>query len=529
MVNKMQKTTAIALAALSATTITMSTKAIGAEKLEVMEGTINSIYSYKNGTYLFDGYRSEENHSSGYYFDGEKDIEVDTVDSDIFSYAGKYVSFGNDETLFNLETGEVEEENDEDKKVFMEHKFKVKASKAEKYEALDKIYLNDEKQLKNICYGDEWFEYRIAGNAEGKGRTFLTYLSSNEQHLDASEGLGIIVHQKQEDGSVKKIELNKIKDVSSNGYVIEDQKTVFSTKDYIYRFIKIKQNKEESDDNNTTAYLQRISKEQGKMKKGIYQPKSIISYEINEDDMIMELLENYDDNQYVFFDTEDSIYAGYFNGSEFNIEKYNLKKVKESRLDKRKLEFDEKMKYKNVQDITQDCNADLWVLSKGKVSKFVNDDLEDRYLVDRSLNRISVYNDNNLSVWNTENDIYSIVSEEEKIVEDSLGKDETSNNGQGWSKNEEGKTIFIDETGKIYTGWLKDKDNWYYMNENGIMHSGWLKDNGSWYYLQEDGIMKTGWFKDSNGKWYYLKANGSMACNESIDGYTLGPNGAWIN
>ena len=554
MINKMQKTTSIITAAMSFAAMGMNTKAIGAERLEAIEGTMNSIHNYKNGTYVFDGYRSDEYDSAGYYFNGDEDIKIEEVDFEISSYGNKYVSFGNDEILFNLDTGTIEEETDEDKKIFMEEKFRLsKVNKAEKYESIDTPFLNFVKKLNNTFYGDEWFEYRVAGNKENSGKTFLTYLSDNGQHLDASEGLGIIVHEKQEDGSVEKIELSKTKDLSTYNYKIEEQKTVFSTKDYIYRLIKIKSTKEDSD-NEVTAYLQKISKEQGKLKKGVYQPKSMISYKLNEDDSIMNILENDEEDNYIFFDVDNSLYIGYFDGDDLSIEKYNLKKTKESRLDTRIVEFDDDITYEDVKAITQDSNGNLWVVSKGKVSKFVNDDLEVRYLVDRSLNNISVYNDENLSLWNTENNIYSIVSNKEVIIDDvtsdnSMDKSEIEETVQGWSKNNEGDVVFVDGEGNYHTGWLKDNDKWYYLNENGVMHTGWIKNNGSWYYLQEDGTMKTGWLKDndnwyymnengmmhigwlkdSDGKWYFLKENGSMAYNETVNGYNLGSDGAWIN
>lgn len=39
--------------------------------------------------------------------------------------------------------------------------------------------------------------------------------------------------------------------------------------------------------------------------------------------------------------------------------------------------------------------------------------------------------------------------------------------------------------------------------------------------------MSTGWVQDGN-TWYYCNADGSMESNTTIDGYTLGSNGAWI-
>ena len=60
------------------------------------------------------------------------------------------------------------------------------------------------------------------------------------------------------------------------------------------------------------------------------------------------------------------------------------------------------------------------------------------------------------------------------------------------------------------------------------MQTGWVEDNYKWYYLNNSGVMQTGWLKDIDGRWYYLYENGSMATNTVIDGYVIGSNGAWI-
>ena len=41
----------------------------------------------------------------------------------------------------------------------------------------------------------------------------------------------------------------------------------------------------------------------------------------------------------------------------------------------------------------------------------------------------------------------------------------------------------------MQTGWLKNKNNWYYLNEKGDMQIGWLKYKNKWYYLQKSGAM----------------------------------------
>ena len=53
-------------------------------------------------------------------------------------------------------------------------------------------------------------------------------------------------------------------------------------------------------------------------------------------------------------------------------------------------------------------------------------------------------------------------------------------------------------------------------------------DGGTTYYLGVDGVMATGW-QEIEGKWYYFNGSGAMQKNTTIDGYTLGADGAWVN
>ena len=59
------------------------------------------------------------------------------------------------------------------------------------------------------------------------------------------------------------------------------------------------------------------------------------------------------------------------------------------------------------------------------------------------------------------------------------------------------------------------------------METGWIKDKDKWYYLHVDGCMKTGWIKDKD-KWYYLDKNGDMVTNTIIDGYKINHEGVWV-
>ena len=48
---------------------------------------------------------------------------------------------------------------------------------------------------------------------------------------------------------------------------------------------------------------------------------------------------------------------------------------------------------------------------------------------------------------------------------------------------------------EMKTGWVKDKEAWYYMDSTGIMKTGEIEVAGHHYYLEESGAMKQGWLK----------------------------------
>ena len=76
-------------------------------------------------------------------------------------------------------------------------------------------------------------------------------------------------------------------------------------------------------------------------------------------------------------------------------------------------------------------------------------------------------------------------------------------------------------------GWQQnDSGQWSYYR-NGKSVKGWLSDDQKWYWLDKTtGMMFAGGWKQIDGKWYYFYADGVMAVNTTIDGYTIGSNGA---
>lgn len=113
-------------------------------------------------------------------------------------------------------------------------------------------------------------------------------------------------------------------------------------------------------------------------------------------------------------------------------------------------------------------------------------------------------------------------------------------NGIGW---------WIEDTSGWYpTGmWQKIDGTWYYFNDEGYMASGewvngywinydgswtyesigsWRYGSGGWWYGDTSGWYARGWQK-IDGYWYYFGGDGWMVTNQYVDGYYIGPDGAW--
>ena len=112
-----------------------------------------------------------------------------------------------------------------------------------------------------------------------------------------------------------------------------------------------------------------------------------------------------------------------------------------------------------------------------------------------------------------------------------IGKKGNRFDPQGTATRAEGATVlrrFVEIIVEPQTaqGWMQNHSgSWQYM-KNGKPVTGWLQDDEKWYWLDNNGLMFVGGFKQIGGKWYYFYPDGSMAVNTTIDGYTIGSDGA---
>ncbi|MBE6063532.1 MAG: N-acetylmuramoyl-L-alanine amidase family protein [Clostridium butyricum] len=550
MIKRVNKLTALLVAATSVASIAPMTSAHAATKLETLEAVVESVQAFDGGKYIFDGYRNDEQDSATYFFDGKKDIEIEDVDGDSFvKYGKEFVSFNNSkETLLNLSNGKVDEDTVSDKIAYMQTKFNTSVIKKVKK------YTNNEAKLQDITvadqidgnqFGEVWYGYTTSAQVT----TYAGYVSSKGKYIDATETANVVYYVQDGELKGKKIEFDKMSDtktVDGKTYSLEVGKTLFADSDNIYRVVKVVGGTKE------VSYIQKLSKAQGETVDGAYIPKEVVSYEISD-----EVLNNIEANSAVRV-VNKSIYTVDFNKSakEITMKKYDFVKERDDASDA--ITKDRVYKVKEDEDFDDidneeataydiDVNGNVWVLCKGKIQKVVKGKLTTMYTVDRTMNEISVYDDNDIVAWNTENEIYATVAGKETSEEEVKEEEKKVEVVAGWAKNSDGTWSYNKVDGTKATGWLNDNGTWYYLNNNGIMQTGWvnlngtwyflqssgamktgwLNDNGTWYYLQSSGAMKTGWLND-NGTWYYLNSNGSMAANTTVDGYRLGSNGAWI-
>ena len=200
-----------------------------------------------------------------------------------------------------------------------------------------------------------------------------------------------------------------------------------------------------------------------------------------------------------------------------------------------------------------DVDGNLWVIADGKIYQYKDGgDMTKVYTTDSALDAISVYDSNNMFLWEVNGDIYTTVNEGKAQNAADSGASTTTTQAattkSGWDKLADGSWNFYDATGTkvvnswqnvggvwyflkadgtMATGWQQVGGAWYFLASSGAMQTGWVVDGGTWYYLAPSGAMKTGWVLD-NGTWYYLQSNGAMAHDTTVDGYVLGSNGAML-
>ena len=588
MIKRMNKLTALMVAATAVASIVPAASASAATKLQVQEGNIDAAVAFGDGKYIYDGYMTDDDVSGLYFNNGEKDSYLeDDEDYDFSSvkYGTKYVIVKEDgeDYLLDLSTGKVlDDESIDDLRENVELKLRTTLKKADDRYALsgNKIVFEGEDSITPVLenqFGDVWYSYAVK-DADDADKTLYGFVNESGKYIDVSATANMTVSTT--DSAVRVTEYDKAKN-NVEVSLVEAPQVIAQDSNYLYTITKVSV-KVSGQADGTRTYIQKISKAQGETKDGAYLPKSVDSYEIssslyidNDNDDTAKAEELLLDSDNMIRVIKDTIYVTSVEDGKVYVNTIKLKKEKVTKNDgTKKLDVyvaikdqddDEKIEG-GVDAVSIDADGNTWAVNKGKIYKFDGTEFVEVYNVDRTIDHLDVYDSNNLIAWNKENEVFATVQTKS---EDNTTEDDKNETAQaGWVKNSDGTWSYNKADGTKATGWLLDGSTWYYLNSNGIMQTGWLNlsgtwyylngsgamqtgwlndngtwyylqssgamktgwlnDNGTWYYLQSNGAMKTGWLEDTDGNWYYLQSNGAMAKNTTIDGYRLGSNGAWI-
>jgi nitrite reductase/ring-hydroxylating ferredoxin subunit len=571
----MNKVTSLLVAAAAIVSI-VPASAADYKKIDSQEGTVYSAVAYKDGKFFIDGEVNDKDEAAYYLANGKYNAiaDVDTGSS-ITTYGTKYINVEDGDSFLNLETGAVTtdsiKENAEDDTASALRK-NVKKDTDGRYTTADAESIKDlaGNELAGNKFGQVWYGVKYAADkATNATATDLNvYTDASGNYIDADYNLGSVKVTTTATGATEKTVTVSNTDDTYDGAGLADSVTASVSNEtvigqdanYIYRTAKVTVKTATgvavskidglTIATATTAFdttvagevsfntIQKISKAQASDDvDGAKYAKTVNTYIVSDDAGVAATL-----LASAKFSIVDGKVIAYTDGASVDAQTIELKSS-------------QGYYYTDVTDadaedataVDVDANGNLWRLEGGYVYKFDNNDAWDKiYKVDGAMNKLSVYDQNDMVVWNESDEVYSVISAKatETPVDTTTPPVETKkgwvNTAAGWTffnaagtqakgqwVNDGGVWYMIKADGIMATGWYNDNGTWYFLAGSGAMKTGWVQDGSTWYYLQSSGAMKTGWLND-NGTWYYLNGSGAMLANTSVDGYKLGASGAWV-
>ncbi|MBN1066002.1 N-acetylmuramoyl-L-alanine amidase family protein [Clostridium botulinum] len=568
------------------------------------DGKIYHAVAYKDGHFYVDG-EVDGKDEAAYFYEGGKANALGEIDSNSIAkaYGEKYVDIEDGDYYVDLTNGKVKDDNIKDElsdDAGSALRKTLKDNTDDRYDEANTKESRDKDDLYVVSgnkFGESWYytEVKAASDctSNDKAKNFNVFTDAKGNYIDADYNLGKI-KVKVNDGTTTCSAVNiENTDKEYEGNVKKDltasirQKAVLGQDDKnIYRYaeltLKVEKNgdkdqrivevngKKLKDANDVVVLpvIQKISKEQASGDiDGAKYAKTVSTYVVSNDDADIaknddknnddydKILKLLDDVADIKDDKADNkAHATISNGK---IVVYRGQGEKEVLAQTATLktkagwyytdcEGDSKEDVDHTKDsgyaLDVDVEGNLWRLDGGFIYKWDNkDDWDKVYKVDGSMDQLSVYNKDNMVVWNEDDEVYSVIGQKEEKED----KPEVEVKA-GWTQAADGTWTFVKDGVKA-TGWLQDGANWYLLNDAGIMQTGWQTVGGTWYYLAGNGAMQTGWqnlggnwyflqpsgamvtgWYNDNGTWYFCDGSGKMLANTTVNGYVLGANGAWV-
>ncbi|BCZ48991.1 hypothetical protein psyc5s11_50580 [Clostridium gelidum] len=160
MIKRTNKITALLIAATSIMSL-VPAMAADSTRLATKEGTIQEVVAFKDGKYVYEGYKTDGDNKSVYYNDGQKDTEInnltDATLQDKYNNDSVIAFDGSDEYLVNLSDGKVTDQDvASDLQNTSENKLVAKLKKTSRYGSNVSV---DLQKITPNQFGDVWYSY----------------------------------------------------------------------------------------------------------------------------------------------------------------------------------------------------------------------------------------------------------------------------------------------------------------------------------------------------------------------------------
>lgn len=574
-------------------------------KVKSQNGEINDAVAFKDGTSCISGNIDGLGNGTFILSNGNfNKLNNINSDSDINFYGDKYADVHDGQSFIDLSNGAVVSNNVKKSDDDSASSKLMNNMKNDNQGRIAKEELSSPKSLKELPKNkglDSWYKssYSLVETStiiNGGCRETAVYSDSNGNYIDADYSLGQVTVGLDNGKNVTISNTHdKVEDIIAS---ISNCEVIGQDSKNIYRLAEITVKLDAVDgtivsingikiDSNTTGLLlgdsgrtitfdviQALSKEaNGERVLGIRYPKRVNNYLIGSNaGAKFDILKNSADG---FTICNGKLINYRISGAFIEAEAIELKNGSNNF---NYIEVNNKSSLKiNNKDTGYDfdINGTLFVLSDNNIYKFnAGKGFEKIGSVDRNYSNISIYDENNIVVWNKEEKQFAIVGgnnsnlnisakstvneesakeeisneentnvksdvdsnkteqdvnaqKNEEIAEDNNEKNDVSQSVKdGWINNN-GKWNYY-KSGTLSTGWLSIDDKWYYFETDGTMITGWKNINNIWYHFDEKGSMSIGWTQ-VNGDWYYFNNKGEMLTNTVVNGYLVSFDGKMLS
>ncbi|HCW53083.1 MAG TPA: hypothetical protein DG753_04945 [Clostridium sp.] len=415
---------------------TQSTKESDYIKLDYKDGHINNAVAFGENKFYINGNIINNIENNYYSSDDNLTLLTDFSSFDISLYGKNYLSAENGDYYIDLQTGEVIEDNLQENNLIdatINLRKKTRKSADDRY--FDYYEAKSLNELSNYKFNDPWYETTFSSanptNGDDSNTPLVVYPDIQGNYIDADYRLGTIAVVTTN----KTVSITNTNESSENiSIAVSNHKTIGHDASNIYSIATLTITSDEKIckinslfiediensavriyDNGQIVWfdvIQKISKEQSNSNiGGAKYPNTVETYILSDaDGKNISLSPNLN-----YSISEGKIISYSINNNEITIHQITLKTSTDYNYIKSK-----KTPVKSFDAYDIDSSGELWILQNGFMYRYDSDEWVKTHRVDGLMDNLSVYDSNNFIVCNTDDDRYSIYSNNSNNAESNL-------------------------------------------------------------------------------------------------------------